>query len=86
MELLSTVDWLLDKDTVEPDVASIRKRLASWPGGKTAAQRKLKLFEDVLSKSHYRHWQNQAWCLLRVNDDEAKGMEGVVNREGDQTR
>lgn len=46
MELLSTVDWLLNKNAVEPDVPSIRKRLATWPGGKAAGQRKLKLFED----------------------------------------
>jgi len=46
MELLATVDWLLNQGAVQPDVGSIRERLASWPGGKTAAQRKLNLFED----------------------------------------
>jgi O-acetyl-ADP-ribose deacetylase (regulator of RNase III) len=45
MELLSTVDWLINSD-VEPTVTAVRKRLASWPGGKTAGERKLRLFED----------------------------------------
>jgi O-acetyl-ADP-ribose deacetylase (regulator of RNase III) len=46
MELLSTVDWLVNRASVEPNVPAIRKRLASWPGGKTAGERKLRLFED----------------------------------------
>ncbi|WP_298252397.1 macro domain-containing protein [Bradyrhizobium sp.] len=46
MELLSTVDWLVNKASVEPNVAAIRERLASWPGGRAAGERKLKLFED----------------------------------------
>ncbi|WP_375049762.1 macro domain-containing protein [Bradyrhizobium sp. 8-10B] len=46
MELLSTVDWLVNEGGVEPSVRAVRERLASWPGGKTAGERKLKLFED----------------------------------------
>lgn len=46
MELLATVDWLVNEAGVEPTVAAVRKRLASWPGGKTAGERKLRLFED----------------------------------------
>ena len=46
MELLATVDWLVNKASVEPNVRVIRERLASWPGGKTAGERKLRLFED----------------------------------------
>ncbi|WFU62704.1 type II toxin-antitoxin system antitoxin DNA ADP-ribosyl glycohydrolase DarG [Bradyrhizobium brasilense] len=46
MELLATVDWLVNEEAVEPKVGAVRKRLASWPGGKTAGERKLRLFED----------------------------------------
>jgi O-acetyl-ADP-ribose deacetylase (regulator of RNase III) len=46
MELLATVDWLLSKQSVEPTVDAIRGRLSGWPGGKSAGQRKLQLFED----------------------------------------
>jgi O-acetyl-ADP-ribose deacetylase (regulator of RNase III) len=46
MELLSTVDWLVNEAGVEPNVGAVRERLASWPGGKTAGERKLRLFED----------------------------------------
>jgi hypothetical protein len=46
MELLATVDWMLSKQSVEPTLGAIRQRLSSWPGGKAAGQRKLKLFED----------------------------------------
>lgn len=47
MELLATVDWLLQKGA-EPTIASIRERLADWPGGRAAGQRKRKLFDDRL--------------------------------------
>jgi O-acetyl-ADP-ribose deacetylase (regulator of RNase III) len=46
MELLATVDWLVNDAAVEPNVRAVRERLASWPGGKTAGERKLRLFED----------------------------------------
>lgn len=46
MELLATVDWLLVDMNAEPNVAAIREKLASWPGGKESADRKLHLFED----------------------------------------
>src|SRR5262249_16656843 len=46
MELLSTVDWLVNEAAVEPTVCAVRERLASWPGGKAAGERKLRLFED----------------------------------------
>jgi O-acetyl-ADP-ribose deacetylase (regulator of RNase III) len=46
MELLATVDWLLHQMHVEPTVDSIRASLTEWPGGKGAAARKLKLFND----------------------------------------
>jgi hypothetical protein len=46
MELLSTIDWLVNEAAVEPSVGAVREQLASWPGGKEAGERKLRLFED----------------------------------------
>ena len=46
MELLATVDWLLERDKCEPTVAGIRKGLAQWPAGDGAAERKLRLFDE----------------------------------------
>jgi O-acetyl-ADP-ribose deacetylase (regulator of RNase III) len=46
MELLATVDWLVHRDGVEPTVDAIKSRLKTWTGGKSAGQRKLRLFED----------------------------------------
>jgi O-acetyl-ADP-ribose deacetylase (regulator of RNase III) len=46
MELLATVDWLVVEMGAEPSVLAIKEKLASWPGGKESAERKLRLFED----------------------------------------
>ena len=48
MELLATVDWLLVHGSVERTVGAIKSALLNWPGGKSAAARKLKLFDDRL--------------------------------------
>jgi hypothetical protein len=48
MELLATVDWLLNHDKVEPTLASVKAGLANWLGGGEASQRKLRLFEDSM--------------------------------------
>ena len=48
MELLATVDWLLDHDKVEPTLTGIKGGLAKWLGGGEASQRKLKLFDDAM--------------------------------------
>ncbi|MFC0337565.1 O-acetyl-ADP-ribose deacetylase (regulator of RNase III), contains Macro domain [Kushneria avicenniae] len=45
MELLATVDWLLFRSNVAPDMESIMESVHHWPGGKGSAQRKLKLFD-----------------------------------------
>lgn len=58
MELLATVDWLLSVGGVGPSVTSIREGLASWPGGKTAAKRKLSLFDDRLLSLALKRLQN----------------------------
>jgi hypothetical protein len=46
MELLATVDWLLTREGVAPDVSSIRMGLSHWSGGQKAAERKNRLFDD----------------------------------------
>lgn len=46
MELLSTVDWLVNDIGTSPNVTAIKAALVSWPGGEQAAARKLRLFED----------------------------------------
>ncbi len=48
MELLATVDWLLQQKGIQPNVVAIKDALKAWPGGKEAAERKLKLFDDRL--------------------------------------
>jgi hypothetical protein len=48
LELLSTVDWLLNHDGAEPTVEGVKKGLQSWLGGGEVSQRKLQLFDDGL--------------------------------------
>jgi O-acetyl-ADP-ribose deacetylase (regulator of RNase III) len=48
MELLATVDWLLEEGGIDPNVVSLREGLEHWPGGKTAARRKRSLFDERL--------------------------------------
>jgi len=48
MELLATVDWLIARQDCEPNVASIRRGLSEWPAGESAADRKLRIFDDRL--------------------------------------
>ena len=48
MELLATVDWLIDQEHCEASVPAILAGLAQWPAGAEAAERKLKLFNERL--------------------------------------
>lgn len=48
MELLATVDWLIEKEGCDRSVASIQEGLAQWCGGGEAADRKLRLFDERL--------------------------------------
>jgi O-acetyl-ADP-ribose deacetylase (regulator of RNase III) len=48
LEVLATVDWLLQEHHGQADVASIKSRLQSWLGGGNPAERKLRLFTDEL--------------------------------------
>jgi O-acetyl-ADP-ribose deacetylase (regulator of RNase III) len=50
MELLSTVDWLIQREHCDPTVLAIRVGLSQWPAGPEAAERKQKLFNDRLIK------------------------------------
>ena len=46
MELLGTVDWLLNQEELRRDSAGLARRFGSLAGGRDAAQRKQKLFTD----------------------------------------
>ena len=48
MELLATVDWLLEREKCTATIDSIKDGLRHWPGGAQAARRKTKLFDDRL--------------------------------------
>lgn len=48
MELLATVDWLLTREEVPPQVRALQRGLSQWPGGKDAGARKKALFDDRL--------------------------------------
>ena len=48
MELLSTVDWLLNISKCDATIESIKQGLGHWPGGRTTAKRKLDLFDNGL--------------------------------------
>ena len=48
MELLATVDWLIEREGYTQTVSSIREGLTHWPAGPSAAERKLRLFNDRL--------------------------------------
>ena len=48
MELLATVDWLVEKQRIEPDSVATITGHRGWPGGQAAGQRKLRIFEERL--------------------------------------
>jgi hypothetical protein len=50
MELLATVDWLIEREHAEPTISGIRSGLRQWPAGQASAERKLRLFDDRLLK------------------------------------
>jgi hypothetical protein len=47
MELLATVDWLI-RAGVEPSESAISDSIRHWPGGKSAAERKSRIFDSRL--------------------------------------
>ena len=46
LELLSTVDWLVQREDAEPTVEGIREALDRWPAGREAGEWKQRLFTD----------------------------------------
>ncbi|WP_338848749.1 macro domain-containing protein [Massilia sp. W12] len=46
LELLATVDWLVVQEQVAPSVPVLRDALLRWPGGKDAAERKARIFDE----------------------------------------
>jgi O-acetyl-ADP-ribose deacetylase (regulator of RNase III) len=48
MELLATVDWLIQRENAQPTLSGIRSGLRNWPAGQAAAERKVRLFDDRL--------------------------------------
>ncbi len=48
MELLATVDWLLQQGGIEPNLEAVKAALKNWPGGPESAERKIRLFDDRL--------------------------------------
>ena len=48
MELLATVDWMIQRGGTEPTVNGIIEGLKDWPGGREAGQRKSKIFDQRL--------------------------------------
>jgi len=48
MELLATIDWLLQQGGVAADRESVKAGLKTWTGGEKSAARKQTLFDDRL--------------------------------------
>lgn len=48
IELLATVDWMLQYDDIDPTVEGVMEGLTGWAGGEAAGQRKLKIFDRRL--------------------------------------
>lgn len=48
MEALATVDWLVRRENIEPNLRAVREGLRKWPAGQAAAERKLRVFKDRL--------------------------------------
>lgn len=48
MELLATVDWLIERENCEATLEGMKDGLSRWPAGPAAAERKLRIFNDRL--------------------------------------
>ena len=46
LELLATVDWVVQEGGIDPTPNAICQALAEWPGGEGSAERKLRLFDE----------------------------------------
>lgn len=65
MELLATLDWLMVNEGIEESIEGVRDGLRKWPGGKLAASRKMKLFDDRLISLGLTRLREQA---VRLGD------------------
>ena len=57
MELLATVDWLVERGT-EPTLAAVKQAISEWISGKDAADRKLRIFEDPMIEIALKRLKN----------------------------
>ena len=48
MELLATVDWLIQEEGVDPTIAGVLEGLRNWPAGAKAAERKVRILDRRL--------------------------------------
>lgn len=48
MELLATVDWLVEEEGIQPTTPSVWACLGKWPGGEGSGRRKLRIFNERL--------------------------------------
>lgn len=55
LELLSTVDWLLTREQVEPEVDAVMEGIQRWPAGEAWAQRKTRLFDAYSVEIALKH-------------------------------
>ena len=62
LELLSTVDWLMVKQGVEPNVEAIKEAIMQWPAGINSAKRKAKLFDDRSISIALERLTSSAWA------------------------
>jgi len=65
MELLSTVDWIQAESGGVMETPAIVNRLANWPGGRDAAQRKSKLFTPEMVELACQRLREQQELLYR---------------------
>ncbi len=68
MELLATVDWLVQHDGVEPETHAVRAALHKWPGDQKARERKVRLFDErVISIALQTLEDSEALAISRSN-------------------
>ena len=58
MELLSTVDWLIQREGVAPTIPGVLEGVAHWAGGPDAARRKQSIFDERLIGIALEHLTN----------------------------
>jgi len=60
MELLATVDWLIQEEGVDPTIAGVLEGLRNWPAGAKAAERKVRILDRRLVKVALHQLSSQA--------------------------